>query len=167
MADIITGIRSSTHKIKSTITNNTAKVLLDTTVPVALDKEFVLTIGAQGLNKPRVTAEVDEKRNSVALSLTMVPAFKGQDDINPQEIIFVIDRSGSMDAADRIKHAKNALIQFLAKLPSSGCYFNIVSFGSSYSSLWTNSVLYDFKSRKTAVSYRILRHANDDLPRSH
>jgi hypothetical protein len=152
MADSITAIRSSTHKIRPTITNNTAVVRLDKTAPAALNKEFVLTIGAQGLNKPRLIAEVDQKRNSVALSLTMVPQFRGQADLNPQEIIFVVDRSGSMRTHDRIKHAKAALIQFVAKLPSNGCYFNIVSFGNTHSSLWKTSNLYDSRSRKAAVS---------------
>ncbi|XP_045212788.2 von Willebrand factor A domain-containing protein 5A-like isoform X2 [Mercenaria mercenaria] len=52
------------------------------------------------------------------------------------EYIFVIDRSGSM-GGDEIKNAKEALLLFLKSLPP-GCYFNIVSFGSTHSSLFSN-----------------------------
>ena len=42
--------------------------------------------------------------------------------------------TGSM-MGNRMKNAKEALFLFLKSLPA-GCYFNIVSFGSSYSSLF-------------------------------
>ena len=44
--------------------------------------------------------------------------------------------SGSMNG-DRIKNAKEALFLFLKSLPA-GCYFNVISFGSSYSSLFNS-----------------------------
>ncbi|XP_053392408.1 von Willebrand factor A domain-containing protein 5A-like isoform X2 [Mercenaria mercenaria] len=52
------------------------------------------------------------------------------------EYIFVIDRSGSMEG-NEIENAKEALLLFLKSLPP-GCYFNIVSFGSTHSSLFSN-----------------------------
>jgi uncharacterized protein YegL len=51
---------------------------------------------------------------------------------------FILDRSGSMDGA-RIAKAKEALKKFIKKLPKES-YFNIISFGSTYSAIWSNSV---------------------------
>ena len=50
-------------------------------------------------------------------------------------MIFLIDRSGSM-GGDSIKKAKEALILFLHALPMD-CYFNIISFGSRFSGLFS------------------------------
>ncbi len=53
------------------------------------------------------------------------------------EFIFVLDRSGSMSGS-RIKMARDALVFFLKSLPSQ-CFFNIVSFGSHYRSMFDQS----------------------------
>jgi len=50
------------------------------------------------------------------------------------EYIFVIDRSGSMSGT-RMEKAKNSLIFFLKSLPPN-CSFNILSFGSTYDSMF-------------------------------
>ena len=75
------------------------------------------------------------------------------DDVNmltaTGEYIFLIDRSGSMDG-QRIKMAKDALIMALKSLPPSS-YFNIYSFGSSYSALTTNSTPSDEKNINNAI----------------
>ena len=49
------------------------------------------------------------------------------------EFMFVIDRSGSMGGA-RIVNLRKALVQFMQVLPQDSL-FNIVSFGSTFSSL--------------------------------
>jgi hypothetical protein len=52
--------------------------------------------------------------------------------------LFLLDRSGSM-SGDRIKTAKSALLYFLKSL-SEGSSFNVISFGSEYSSLFGEDV---------------------------
>ena len=65
-------------------------------------------------------------------------------ELDPQEFIFVIDRSGSMYWGEKaIKTAKEALKLFLHSLPD-GSYFNVVSFGSSYEYLFKESVVVPF-----------------------
>jgi len=54
------------------------------------------------------------------------------------EFIFLLDRSGSMKGA-RIERAKQALSLFLRSLPPN-CRFNVVSFGTSFVKLYTDSI---------------------------
>jgi Mg-chelatase subunit ChlD len=116
-----------------------------------LDRDFVLAVQAAGLGKPRCVAEVDRKRNSVAMSLSLVPNF-GAEELSAQEYVFIIDRSGSMAGEDRIMQAKEAMQILLKSLPSDNTYFNVVGFGSSYSVLWNGSQAYNYRNLKTAVS---------------
>ncbi|XP_060552028.1 von Willebrand factor A domain-containing protein 5A-like [Ruditapes philippinarum] len=76
------------------------------------------------------------------------------------EYIFVIDRSGSMDG-DRIANAKEALFLFLKSLPSN-CYFNIISFGSQYSSLFSSGSKKYTRSRLTKA-IRVQKLMNADM----
>lgn len=65
------------------------------------------------------------------------------------EYIFLLDRSGSMKG-DRISMARNALLLFLKSLPADS-YFNVVSFGTNYVSLFDSSVAYSKDSLKNAA----------------
>ncbi|CAG2192529.1 unnamed protein product [Mytilus edulis] len=67
------------------------------------------------------------------------------------EFIFVIDRSGSM-AGSNILNAVQTLM-LLVKSLRVGCYFNIVSFGSSYSTLFQRSVIYNKENMAIAVNH--------------
>ena len=113
------------------------------------NKDFILTIQAADLNKPRCVASVDRVKNSVAMSLTLVPQF-GVPPIASQEYVFVIDRSGSMGGS-RIEFAKDALMILLKSLPLKGTHFNIASFGSRFEFLWERSWEYGEASLKIAV----------------
>ena len=53
--------------------------------------------------------------------------------------MFIVDRSGSM-WGDRIQMAKESLIYFLKSLPNTQSKFNVVSFGSTYETLFDNFV---------------------------
>ena len=69
------------------------------------------------------------------------------DDNNPKldienfsgNFVFIVDRSGSMDG-DRIEMAKESLIYFLKSLPNTKSKFNIISFGSTYQTIFENFV---------------------------
>jgi hypothetical protein len=111
-----------------------------------LDSDFVITIHAEGLDKPRCFAEVldarlggdgDGEGSTIAMQLSLVPKFQAPK-VPSQEYIFIIDRSYSMDG-DPIETAKRTLTMLLRLLPSTQTTFNIFSFGYEVSSLWRSS----------------------------
>lgn len=75
------------------------------------------------------------------------------------EFVFVVDRSGSMGGAF-IKSASETLVLFLKSIPP-GCHFNIIGFGSSYQSLFPESVPYNQKNLDKAVQHA--EHLQADL----
>ncbi|XP_068682232.1 von Willebrand factor A domain-containing protein 5A-like [Montipora foliosa] len=86
---------------------------------------------------------------SPVVMLNLYPEFKNPESSEIGEFVFVIDRSGSMDGS-RIKSARDTLLLFLKSLPD-GCYFNVVGFGSSFTTLFKKSQLYDDENLKKAT----------------
>ncbi len=105
-----------------------------------LDRDLVVLIEAEENSKPVVFLEKDNKNKSLAAMLSLVPSFRL--DEQPVELIFLVDRSGSMGGSS-MEQAKAALSLFLHSIPA-GCHFNIVSFGSRHEFFFKRgSRLYD------------------------
>ena len=136
----ITSIESPSHPISITMNEAEATVKL-AQVQANLDRDFVLSIDASGMNSPQALVErADDGSEAVAVSF--VPAFN--ETPSPAEIIFVVDRSGSMDGSS-IDEVRNAL-QLCLRSMIAGCRFNIVGFGSSHESLFSEMRSYDQQS---------------------
>lgn len=163
MADgsFIQKIQSPTHPIAVTMgktsaaaanddpamTKASAALALDT---AGLDKDFVLQVIAKHTGVPKAILETHPRiPNHRAVMATLVPKFA----LPPArpEIVFVCDRSGSMQLT-RIELAKQALKVFLKSLPI-GVKFNICSFGSSYSFLWEKSASYNQQTLDEAMNH--------------
>ena len=115
-----------------------------------LGKDFILLVKCADLSSPRALLEThDAKPNSKALMVTVVPKFTLPPGSKP-EIVFVVDRSGSME--DRIPALKSALAVFLKSLPV-GVRFNICSFGSDHSFLWKKSRPYSAETLEEAQKH--------------
>jgi hypothetical protein len=122
-----------------------------------LDTDFVLQIIAKSTGIPKAVVENHPTiTNHRALMATLVPKFTLP--AEKPEIVFVIDRSGSMGGS-RINLARQALLVFLKSLPV-GVKFNICSFGWSHSFLWPKSVTYNQRNLEEAVHHAGTLEAN-------
>ncbi|RWQ99385.1 von Willebrand domain-containing protein [Paecilomyces variotii] len=116
---------------------------------VLLERDFVMVVNAEGQDQPVAFLETHPSiPNQRALMTSLVPKFGLPD--NTPEIVFVIDRSGSM--ASNIPTLQSALRVFLKSLPV-GVMFNICSFGSSYSFMWQRSKDVDAACLEAALDY--------------
>ncbi|KAL7714401.1 VWFA domain-containing protein [Entamoeba marina] len=82
----------------------------------------------------------DEDTDEIVTSSTFV----NKEEEGDIEVIFVCDRSGSMNG-DGITALKETLQLFLRQLPLD-CKFNIISFGSSFDSMFPSSIQYNDQS---------------------
>lgn len=126
-----------------------------------LENDFVVIVKDQShLELSAHLSSQDPVADAPVLSNLLTINFRPTLDLTstrPKELIFLIDRSGSMDSC--VETLKDALQLYLSSLPSSGqnndypIYFNFVSFGSKYKFLWPHSRLLNEQSFKDARTF--------------
>ena len=102
-----------------------------------MDRDLVVMFKSEENHGPCIFLEKNEE--TLAAMVSVIPSF--QMDQGKNELIFLVDRSGSMGGSS-IQLAKEALKLFLHSMPVD-CFFNIYSFGSHFSSLFQESQCYD------------------------
>lgn len=158
-ASVIKGIQSPSHPIAVTMgrtsdmdedafASNHASATL-ALQSMELDKDFIILILAKDQDTPQAWLETHSSiPDQRALMMTLVPRFN-LPNILP-EIVFVADRSGSMDG--KIGTLVAAMKIFLKSLPT-GVKFNICSFGSTFDFLFPRSKAYDQGTLDTALRH--------------
>eukprot|EP00808_Paulinella_micropora_P003637 g80237.t1 len=120
--------------------------------PALLKTDLTVCIAATDMEQPLLLLEEDKAQRSLALLFSFVPNLDVSLSQVNSEMIFLVDCSGSMQREGRIKHAVNTLLGALQCLPL-GVYFNIVCFGTDYSSLYDKSELMTNETRIEAVAH--------------
>jgi hypothetical protein len=153
MPSSITSVESPSHPIAFAPDGQKGTVRLGERT-AALDRDFVLLVRFSEPHEPRGWVEQSETGN------TAMVAFQPKFEVSeaPCEIIFVVDRSGSMGGPS-IVEARNALQLCLRSL-SEGTLFNIVGFGSGFEMLFPKSRPYDNKSLAEANKHLKRLEAN-------
>ncbi|KAG0373559.1 hypothetical protein BGX24_011545 [Mortierella sp. AD032] len=124
---------------------------------IGLDQDFILQVVAKDTGVPTAVLETHPTiPNHRALMATLVPRFVLP--LEHPEIVFVIDRSGSMQVTP-MELAKSALKVFLKSLPV-GVKFNICSFGSNHSFLWERSMSYTQETLEEAMRHVSVMSSN-------
>jgi Ca-activated chloride channel homolog len=127
----IAQIDSPSHTIRTSFDPNGATVTLSSD-ETALDRDFVLLVKPQDAHQP-TTRVAREKDGTLVAMVTFHPDPSGMP--NPgNEVLFLLDCSGSMQG-DSVEQAKRALALCLRAL-SENDTFDIVRFGSSFTSQW-------------------------------
>ncbi|MBF0121356.1 MAG: VWA domain-containing protein [Desulfobacterales bacterium] len=145
----IISIECPSHPIKVSQSEKEAVVTLMGDA-VQLDQDFVLTIQTEHNNEPKAVVAIDEYSNQHIVMINFLPNFSSLKH-NSNDIIFIIDRSGSM-GGESIEQAKKALLLCLRSLMP-GDTFNILGFGSSYETWASHSVPYNQENLDKATSY--------------
>jgi Ca-activated chloride channel family protein len=105
-------------------------------------------VEAADLDTPRGWIEKQDD-GAATVAVAFAPSFK--ETSTPAEIIFVVDRSGSMEGQS-IAEVRNAL-QLCLRSMRPGCAFNIVGFGDTFQALFNGSRAYDEKSLAEASEH--------------
>ena len=150
-ADGVAQVTSPTHSI--TVTPNDANQL-HVRLSKELDSDLVILVKTREPHTPKALVESGSEEkgtflSSPAVMLNFFPSFPEVEAAS--EFIFLVDRSGSMSGS-YINSARETLVLFLKSLPQ-GNYFNIIGFGSSFRSLFPQTVPYDKKHLEKAIKH--------------
>ncbi|WYZ38284.1 hypothetical protein EsH8_III_000198 [Colletotrichum jinshuiense] len=158
---IIRSIQSPSHPIAVTVgststmkTDDTPSLQLASATlslgTAELEKDFIIQVIATNTSNPVAVLETHPTiPHQQALMATLVPKFKIAS--TKPEVVFVIDRSGSMEGK-KMMDLREALKVFMKSLPV-GAMFNICSFGSRHSFLFTKSKTYDQDTLQSAMKH--------------
>ncbi|MCU0235351.1 MAG: VIT and VWA domain-containing protein, partial [Thermoanaerobaculales bacterium] len=144
----LAGIGSPSHPLRWTPRGEGATVELSHET-AAMNEDLVLLITPAAPRAPQVVVERQPEGGAVA-ALSFLPRLEAGAR-EPREVIFVIDRSGSMGGSS-IEEARRALQLCLRSLQE-GDRFDIISFGSSHRPMFGECRPYSQSSLDEAAAY--------------
>ena len=159
----VADVTSPTHSVSVDRSGETIAVSLSGKDAQPLKDDLVILVHQVDPHFPKVVYELGDPSlrqgsymGAPAVMLSFFPEFKVEREAC--EFIFLVDRSGSMRGS-YIKSASETLILFLKSI-SPGCSFDIIGFGSSYTSLFPRSVPYDQEHLDHAIGHAETLEAN-------
>ncbi|CAF0897377.1 unnamed protein product [Adineta steineri] len=156
----IAGVSSPSHPIKVDLSNPELFLIGFSQEGVQLDRDIIVDIELSEMKTNTIAAS--EKG---ALMISFMP--NEQDcqqsmDKVINEFLFVIDCSGSMEGDNKIGLARKAMILFLKSLPVN-CHFNIIRFGSTFSSLFDKQVSVQYNEKTMRQAESLIKNMSADL----
>ena len=135
----IVQITSPSHPTRITqqsLSPHSATLHYSTPSTSSLDSDLIFLIEQRRAYDPRAMLEVDPTTRTAAVALAFMPPPLAMTAASalPCELVFLIDRSGSM-AGSSIAAVRSTMQTLLRSLPT-GCRFNIIGFGSHHQSLF-------------------------------
>ncbi|KAK8378073.1 hypothetical protein O3P69_018790 [Scylla paramamosain] len=135
----IAQVISHTDPLNVTLADDAMSAQVSQEGGFSCDHDWSMLVYYKNAYQPHLLRETGERSatgimRDDLLMLNLFPEVPTNSYSSRNEIIFVIDRSGSMNG-DKIQSARATLLLFLKSLPP-GCLFNIVSFGSTFSLLF-------------------------------
>jgi Ca-activated chloride channel family protein len=122
------------------------------TTQLPMDRDFVLAWRPDVGSEPALAALTETKgETTYALLMIVPPALTQARTVQPREMIYVIDTSGSM-GGQSIEEAKAALVNAIGRLTSAD-RFNILQFNSWTSSLYPAPVPFSAETRAQALRW--------------
>ena len=141
----VTSVECPSHPVQVQMSGRRARVDLAGS-DIQLDQDVVVTFSMAAQAVTNALVAEDEQGDTVIM-LDLAPAV--EDRRKAAEVIFVLDRSGSMMHSS-IDAARNALLLCLRSLQE-GDSFNVVGFGSTYEKLFAESRAFDQNSLDEAT----------------
>ena len=153
-AEGVAEVTSPTHSITVTPKVDADQLEVSLSKEKALGSDLVILLKMKEPHTPKALVEggVEKKGEFMSNPAVMLNFFPNFANVEAAcEFVFVVDRSGSMSGS-YIRSARKTLILFLKSLPE-GSYFNIVGFGSSYKTLFHETVPYDEQHLEKAIKH--------------
>jgi hypothetical protein len=151
MTSNIKTISSPSHPIEIEFGKKSSQATITLNQNKAIQKDFEIFIKLTEPYKPCGRVQINSEKEKCAM-IALYPNLEipnDEDIIN--EIIFVLDRSGSMSGS-RIRQLSNTMKILLKSLPE-GTFFNIIGFGSNFEKLFNQSVEYNNENLEKAMGH--------------
>jgi len=148
-AGAFTAIESPSHPIRIEHLPGERVAVSFAQESVQMDRDFILTVTLLDTGASQAFVCRDEKSTYVQMDLYL--AHQDQSKSEAEDIVFVVDCSGSMQG-DSIYEARQALDVCLKALEE-GMRFNVIRFGSHFESLFPDPKSYSERTLKKALSW--------------
>lgn len=150
-ADAFSAIESPSHPLRIAYLPENRVAVTFSKRSVKMDRDFVLNLTLWDPSADRACACRDDRGIFMALDLCLEDNGRGATREPEEDIVFVVDRSGSMEGSS-LAEARRAL-EICLKALAQGRRFNILGFGSRFVSLFPDATSYSEATLQKALHW--------------